>query len=551
MMNFNDKLNFQIKQKLFPEGLFSILSGGIFIIVLDYLNVKSYVFTGGIVVYILLNIYLVNSFLQSYKKREKELEEKSLMDNLTGLKNMRYFEQRVEELLARYNREGEPFALIFIDLDDFKKCNDQYGHTTGNKLLQRVGNFLQEITRREDTLVRYGGDEFILLSPDTSMEKAHFTAQRINEEFSQETFLVNGYSLTLKLSGGVAVCPDDGTDLEQLLEVADKNLYQAKENGNNVTSSRRFPEKHKSLIPPFIIGEKDYYLEKIEKKTTQIYLLAKQGDLEIMRQTIAQDKVFLIEGEKSHFELYYLVQGEIIRERDEKILGPGSFISVNNSTDEIYFKTRTEVNLLYITTTPIFNTKQEEFRELIALNEEVAKKDSQTKAHCSRLEKLSLQTGEKMGLEDDMLFKLDYASFLHDVGKINISSEILKKNGKLTKKEWLDMKKHSVWGRELILDHLGKEFFKDVAEIVHQHHEKYDGSGYPRGLKGNQIMKEAQILTVVDSYDAMTSDRPYRKALSRKEARKELQNEKGKHFSPEVVDAFLDVEEKLFHKNEI
>ena len=106
------------------------------------------------------------------------------------------------------------------------------------------------------------------------------------------------------------------------------------------------------------------------------------------------------------------------------------------------------------------------------------------------------------------------------------------------------MKKHPQWGRDLILDHLSSSFFTRVAEIVHQHHERYNGTGYPQGLEGDEILVEAQILAAVDAYDAMIHGRPYQDNVPREEALQEIKRLQGAQFSPGVVKAFLEVEEK-------
>lgn len=172
------------------------------------------------------------------------------------------------------------------------------------------------------------------------------------------------------------------------------------------------------------------------------------------------------------------------------------------------------------------------------------KKDQQTDEHCTRLQKLSRRTGERLGLKEEQLFALDYASFLHDIGKSKIPASVLRKPGKLTNEEWELMRQHPGWGRDLILKHLHRYFFEHVANIVYQHHERYDGRGYPRGLTGEDILIEAQILAVVDTYDAMTSDRPYQKARERGSALQELKRCAGSQFGPRAVEAFLAVEEE-------
>ena len=301
---------------------------------------------------------------------------------------------------------------------------------------------------------------------------------------------------------------------------------------------------------PMVTGGKEDFLDKIERKSTSLSLKAKNNNLEVIHQIISKDKMFMIKSEEDAFEFYYILEGKIKNNETGEILIADNFISVQGEVEEAYFKTIEETKLLLLSNVPIFNGVEKRFNELIALNDKVLHKDQETKEHCTRLHELSLITAEKLGLKDKQLFTLGYASFLHDIGKIDINHEILTKPGSLTDEEWEEMKTHSLKGSNIILEYLKEGYFEDVARIVYQHHERYDGKGYPQGLKGDEIMIEAQILTVVDAYDAMTSERPSQERLSREYALKELKVCKGKQFSPEVVEAFLEAEDE-YHKNNI
>ena len=295
-----------------------------------------------------------------------------------------------------------------------------------------------------------------------------------------------------------------------------------------------------------IISNDGRYLDKAIKKTTQLYLLAKNEDVEIIRQNIAADRVFQIQGEKEYgMEFFYILDGQIHYPREDRVLSAGDSISVQSVTGEAYFKTLTDVSVLYITTAPVFEDQREEIQRLVSLNDEVAERDQQTDEHCRRLQDLSRKTAEALGLDDREIFSLGYASFLHDIGKSKVPVAILQKPGKPSDEEWAILKQHSKWGRDLILEHLRSPMFRRVAEIVHQHHERYDGGGYPQGLRGEEILTEAQILAVVDAYDAMTCDRPYRAGMAREDALEELRACSGTQFSPRVVEAFLRIEQQV------
>ena len=144
-----------------------------------------------------------------------------------------------------------------------------------------------------------------------------------------------------------------------------------------------------------------------------------------------------------------------------------------------------------------------------------------------------MKIGKKLNLFKDELDNLIVASVLHDVGKINVPEEILNKPGGLTDEEYAIIKKHPVDGAEMVKD----TYYADISTIIHQHHERLNGSGYPHGLKGEEITIGAKIIGVSDSYDAMTDDRSYRKAYSPEYAMDELKRFSGVLYEPAVVDA--------------
>ena len=165
-------------------------------------------------------------------------------------------------------------------------------------------------------------------------------------------------------------------------------------------------------------------------------------------------------------------------------------------------------------------------------------KDGYTEDHCERLAATALAIGKRLGLAEERLEQLRYGALLHDVGKLGITDNILGKLGRLTTSEWAEVRKHPTIGKEIVEKIKGLGL---VAQIVEEHHERVDGKGYPKGLKGDEILLEARILAVVDAYDAMRSDRPYRQALSREEAIRELRENAGSQFDPLVVKVFLEI----------
>ncbi len=166
----------------------------------------------------------------------------------------------------------------------------------------------------------------------------------------------------------------------------------------------------------------------------------------------------------------------------------------------------------------------------------IDEKDHYTRTHSENVTTYATAIAREMNLSESEIEEIAQACQLHDLGKIGVHDYILNKPGKLTEEEWAEIKLHSLKGAE-ILEPL--DFLKGVIELVKEHHERYDGKGYPDGRSGKNIRLGARIMAVADTYDAMISERPYRKALSKDETINELKREKGKQFDPEVVEAFL------------
>ncbi len=171
-------------------------------------------------------------------------------------------------------------------------------------------------------------------------------------------------------------------------------------------------------------------------------------------------------------------------------------------------------------------------------------RDEHTGAHIQRMARYSEVIARRLGLNEEAVESILYAAPLHDIGKIGIPDEILLKPGPLNEQEWEIMKKHTEIGAEIL--HGTPSGFVRVGETVAlYHHERWDGTGYPRGLRGNQIPLAARIVAVADVFDALTSDRPYRKALSLKEAFQIIEEGTGSHFDPRVARTFLEAKEEI------
>jgi HD-GYP domain-containing protein (c-di-GMP phosphodiesterase class II) len=164
-------------------------------------------------------------------------------------------------------------------------------------------------------------------------------------------------------------------------------------------------------------------------------------------------------------------------------------------------------------------------------------RDDVTGGHSDRVVGLSLELGRRLGLVEERLHQLEWAAFLHDIGKVRVGAEILTKPGPLDASEWGEMQQHPSFSYSILAQ---VEYLQEAAEIVYCHHERYDGMGYPRGLRGAEIPLEARIFSVVDAYDAMVSARPYRQSLSHEHAVQEIVRHAGTQFDPQVAAAFAE-----------
>ena len=278
-------------------------------------------------------------------------------------------------------------------------------------------------------------------------------------------------------------------------------------------------------------------LETVRSKVSRIGLLTTSAALEVMHVDLEREgRITLIPG-GDITEDFYILSGRLrceMTSKDSLTLNPGDSVGTKDLSEHALLIALTDSKILYLTSEPQFHLLSDHLQELRSLAVEVELKDGYTADHCDRLQSLSFATAHELGLPPTQLRLLDYGSYLHDVGKIHVPLAILNKPGKLTTDEWTVIKKHPSYGRELI----DKTFMKDAGLLVEQHHERFDGSGYPYGLSGDEITVEAAIIAVADTFDAMTTKRPYSPARTEHEAIAELRRYAGIHYPQEVVSAF-------------
>jgi diguanylate cyclase (GGDEF)-like protein len=352
----------------------------------------------------------------------------ALTDPLTGLGNHRHFHERLQRELAHADEHEGRVSLCFLDIDDFKRVNDQFGHPTGDRILSQVSARL----RQGGESFRLGGDEFAVLLPGLDEQQALVTARSIVQRIA-ETEL--GKTGAVTVSAGVATFPQHGRERDSLIRLADGALYWAKEHGKN--------------------------------------------QVRLARADVAE---------------------------------LSEFRRVASGVDRVA-----------------------RFRAAASLARAVDSRDAYTGSHSERVASHASQIAEQLGLPADEIELTRLAGSLHDLGKLAIPEEILRKPAALSDAERLVLERHPQIGYRM-LESLGVD---PIADWVLHHHERWDGHGYPDGLAAEEIPLGARIIFVADAFDAMTSDRLYRAALTFEEAVAEVERCSGTQFDPEVVAAFL------------
>jgi len=363
-----------------------------------------------------------------------QVEQKSRVDEITGLFNRQHFEERLKEEISRHARYGDVFSIFMLDLDNFKTYNDVYGHPAGDSLLSQVGKITKSSVRDADQAFRYGGDEFIVILPQTARDDAYVVAERVRDQVAAE---MEKKSLTVTCSIGLASYPADGVISEDLVTVADTALYYAKWTGGNRTYL-----SSKVLSEPVDNGE--------------------------------------VHGKRNGLSAVY------------------SLVSVVEARDPYVY------------------------------------------GHSRKVNTYAVALAEAIGLSPEEVSRVSTAALLHDIGKIGVPDKVLNKKGKLNAEDWEAIKSHPRLGA-IIVGNI-PNLAPCVSTILH-HHERWDGSGYPEGLKGEQIPIEARILAIADSFEAMSSARPYRPALCGEKVLKELRRGAGSQFDPELVEVFIGIVE--------
>jgi len=352
-------------------------------------------------------------------------------DALTGLLNHGAMQVRVREEIARSARDGRPLCCVLIDLDDFKRVNDELGHPAGDALLRAVADALRAELRPYDQAARYGGDEFVIVLPATAEQEARAIAERVRDRILRGTLDGGGAPIGECSMGVAAWAAPMGAD--GLLAAADRALLLAKRTGKGRVAVAN-PDAEEELLR----------LQRSDASPAAVQALA-----------------------------------AAIEAHDNYAIG-----------------------------------------------------------HTEQMVRLATRVAMLVGLPADAVERVGHAALLHDVGKLGIPHDILRKDGTLDDAEWDVMAEHPVIG-EGILRRIPQ--LAPLAPIVRHEHEHWDGTGYPDGLAGSRIPIGSRVILACDAYAAMITARPYRPALAPAEAMDELRARAGTQFDPDVVEALLDL----------
>ena len=277
-------------------------------------------------------------------------------------------------------------------------------------------------------------------------------------------------------------------------------------------------------------------IKEISSISSTYELKVLDDNMEIMILNLKSDAIIICQPYecKNAINYYYIISGLLEHHKDKALVRPGDSISVKDITESAFFKAIEDTKVLWAVSKSIFKDIYYEREKVEELLRVIQEKDHYTQQHCKRVARLASEIARRVSLTDNQIVNTINAAACHDIGKMNVSMEILNKPSNLTDEEYEIIKKHAADGFEVI----NNEFDVDIAKIVAQHHERLDGKGYPYGLLGNEIMIEAKIIAVADSYDAMIIDRPYRMGMKSIDALKELKKCIGTHYEKEIVDVF-------------
>lgn len=513
---------------------------------------------------------------------DQKLKEELYKDPLTGAYNRRYYEEVIRTSIG-------PAGIALMDVDDFKICNDTYGHHAGDVALKTVASAIQSCIRSSDLLIRYGGDEFLLVLPgipgdflQTKLEQICTAAQMAS---------VPGYPhfrVSLSIGGTIQSITDP---VERIVRRADWLMYQAK--------------GRKNAVMVEVPGHSLAALEKLLQNKSQILLVDDSamsrmilkeilgGDYSILEAENGQECLEKMQAEAGNIALVLLDINMPVMDGFEVLKAmnvnhtiediPVIMISSDDSDAAIrrsyelgasdYVTRPFDARIVYrrVTNTIKLYAKQRRLVQMVSdqirarenntdmlvgvLSHIVEFRNGESGAHVRHIRIITelllhrlLEISSQYPITAEQQDNIPLASALHDIGKIGIDEKILNKPGKLTPEEYEVVKTHSMLGAEMLhqLENFNEQPLLQTAyEITRWHHERWDGRGYPDGLKGDEIPISAQLVALADVYDALTSERCYKKAFSHEKAVQMILNGECGAFNPLLLQCLTDMQADL------
>lgn len=509
---------------------------------------------------------------------EQEAAEEDLVytDVLTSVRNRRYYEEKLRS--ARMNA-----GVAVIDLDDFRVFNDTCGRHAGDLALGAVATAIRSGIRSTDELVRYGCDKFVVVMPNIPSDD--FTRRLHQVSDAVHATIVPGHeyvSLTACV-GGVRI---HGETVDEGVGRAVQLLSRAKAKAGTVVTDADSIEAFQSDKPLVLIVDDsemnrailnemlkdEYCILEADNGRTALDMVDRYGDelslvlLDIVMPGISGFEVLADLSRRSGIDnLPFIISSE---DSDDMVLrayelGASDYINrpfdsrvvrrrVSN-TIRLYAKQRRLTSLL----SQQYNERVKNSRMLIDIMAGVMElRNGESGRHVTNIEKLTelllgclVQRSDTISLDNEERSTIALASALHDIGKMSIDDAILNKPGRLTPEEFEIMKTHTTMGADMLLElgrhHVGNALMEYAYQIARWHHERWDGKGYPDGLKGDEIPIAAQVVSVADVYDALTSVRVYKDAIPHKEAIQMILDGKCGTFNPLLLDCLLEVQDRI------
>lgn len=525
---------------------------------------------------------LKNRELETLLENEKTFHSKLYHDGLTGALNRRYYDEVASSSIG-------PAGVAVMDLDDFKVCNDTYGHHAGDMALETAADAIRSCIRKNDLLIRYGGDEFLLILTGIPSDYLQTKLEKVRAKVRDTS--VPGYPhLRLSLSIGGTMQPV-GDPMEKVMRRADHLMYQAKQHKNAVVvdlGSSELPaqeqraqgkpqilivddsEMNRAMLAE-ILGADYRILEAENGQQCLDRLNDYAGDIALVLLDInmpQMDGFEVLKVMNTNHSIedvpVIMISSEDSEETIRKAYEFGASDYVNRPFDaRVVYRRVSNTIKLYAKQRRLVQMVSDQIREreknttmlVGVLSQIVEFRNGESGSHVRHIRTITellldrlLSTTDHYHITPEQQDDIPLASALHDIGKIGIDEKILNKPGKLTEEEFAIIKTHSMLGANMLhkLENFESEPLLQTAyEIARWHHERWDGRGYPDGLYGDDIPISAQLVSLADVYDALTSERCYKKAFSHEKAIEMILNGECGQFNPVLLQCLTDIQDEL------